>query len=139
LLGLLAGLALGLALASWLPGSWQPLAVWIEPIGTIWTRALQLLVMPLVATLLFTGVTSGGTGLGKLGAKGIVLFAVTLAAVAAFTLVVAPAIFERIPFDPDAALVLRKASAAPHDAVPSFRDWMAAAVVFDPPEGVRRR
>jgi len=124
LLGLFAGLALGIALASWLPPSWQPLAGWIEPIGTIWTRALQLTVIPLVTTLLFTGVISGGRGLGMLGAKGIVFFAITLAAVAAFTLMVAPAIFERIPFDPDAALTLRTASTAPHDAVPSFRDWL---------------
>lgn len=124
LLGLLAGLALGLALASWLPASWQPLAGWIEPIGTIWTRALQLMVIPLVTTLLFTGVCASGAGLGRLGVKGIVLFTVILAVVAAFTLVVAPAIFERIPLDPDAALALRKASTAPHDAVPSFRDWL---------------
>ncbi len=124
LLGLLAGLALGIALASWLPASWQPLAGWIEPIGTIWTRALQLMVIPLVTTLLFTGVSSGGAGLGRLGGKGIVFFAITLTAVAAFTLVAASAIFERFPFDPDAALTLRTASAAPHDAVPSFRDWL---------------
>lgn len=124
MLGLLAGLALGIALASWLPPSWQLLAGWIEPIGTIWTRALQLMVIPLVTTLLFTGVSSGGTGLGMLGGKGIVFFAITLAAVAAFTLVVAPAIFARIPFDPDAALTLRTASTAPHDTVPSFRDWL---------------
>lgn len=124
LLGLLAGLALGIALASWLPSSWQPLAGWIEPIGTIWTRALQLMVIPLVTTLLFTGVSSGGTGLGMLGGKGIVFFAITLAAVAAFTLVLASAIFERFPFDPDAALTFRTASTAPHDAVPSFRDWL---------------
>lgn len=124
LLGLLAGLALGIALASWLPPSWQALAGWIEPIGTIWTRALQLVVIPLVTTLLFTGVSSGGTGLGRLGGKGIAFFAITLAAVAAFTLLVTPAIFARIPFDADAALTLRTASTAPHDAVPTFRDWL---------------
>lgn len=124
LLGLLAGLALGIALASWLPPSWQPLAGWIEPIGTIWTRALQLMVIPLVTTHIFTGVSSGGRGLGRLGAKGIGFFAITLAAVAAFTLLVAPAIFARIPFAPDAALALRSASTAPHDAVPSFQDWL---------------
>src|SRR5215471_6744919 len=66
LLGLLAGLLLGIALASWLPASWQPLAAWIEPIGTLWTRALQLIVIPLVTTLLFTGVSAGGAGLGRL-------------------------------------------------------------------------
>jgi proton glutamate symport protein len=124
LLGLLAGFALGIALASWLPPSWQPLAGWIEPIGTIWTRALQLMVIPLVTTLLFTGVNSGGRGIGMLGAKGIAFFAIAVVVMVAFTLVVAPAIFARIPFDPDAARTLRAASTAPHDAVPSFRDWL---------------
>jgi len=126
LLGLLAGLALGIALASWLPASWQPLAGWLETIGTIWTRALQMMVIPLVATLLFTGVSSGGAGLGRLGGKAIALFAIVLAAVAAFTLVVAPVIFARIPFDPDAARTLRMASTLPPDAVPSFRDWLVS-------------
>lgn len=124
LLGLLAGLTLGLALASWLPASWQPLAGWIEPIGTIWTRALQLMVIPLVTTLLFIGVSAGGAGLGRLGAKGIGLFAITLAAVAALTLVVAPAVFARLSLDPGASAALRAASSAPHDAVPPFRDWL---------------
>jgi len=124
LLGLLAGLAVGIALASWLPASWQPLAGWIEPIGTIWTRALQLMVIPLVTTLLFTGVSVGGTGLRALGAKGIGFFAITLAVVAALTLVVVPAVFAQIPLDPGAAQALRAASAAPHDALPSFRDWL---------------
>jgi proton glutamate symport protein len=126
LLGLLAGLALGIALASWLPPSWQALAGWIEPIGALWTRALQLVVIPLVTTLLFTGVSAGGAGLGKLGGKGIAFFALTLAAVAAVTLLVAPAIFAQIPFDPDAARALRAASTAPHDALPSLRDWLVA-------------
>jgi proton glutamate symport protein len=124
LLGLLAGLALGIALASWLPPTWQPVAGWIEPIGTIWTRALQLMVIPLVTTLLFTGVSAGGAGLRRLGAKGIALFAIILVTVAALTLLVAPALFARIPLDPSAAQALRAASTAPHDAVPSFRDWL---------------
>jgi Na+/H+-dicarboxylate symporter len=124
LLGLLAGLALGIALASWLPASWQPLAAWIEPIGTIWSRALQLMVIPLVTTLLFTGVTSGGAGLRTLGAKAIGLFAVTLTAVATLTLVAAPVVFAQIALDPGAAAALRAASKAPQAAVPSFGDWL---------------
>jgi Na+/H+-dicarboxylate symporter len=124
LLGLLAGLAVGIALASWTPASWQSLAGWVEPIGTIWTRALQLMVIPLVTTLLFTGVCSGGAGLRTLGAKGIGFFAITLAVVAALTLVVVPAVFALIPLDAGAARALRAASTAPHDAVPSFRDWL---------------
>lgn len=124
LLGLLAGLAFGIALAVWLPPSWQQVAVWIEPVGTIWTRALQMTVIPLVVTLLFTGVSNGGEGLGMLGAKGIVLFIVVLALVAAGTLVVAPTVFARIQIDPVAAEALRAGSTAPQAVVPSFRDWL---------------
>lgn len=124
LLGLLAGLAFGIALAIWLPPSWHAVAAWIEPIGTVWTRALQLTVIPLVVTLLFTGVSSGGRGLGQLGAGGMIFFLVALAGVAAFTLVVAPAIFDRIEIDPMAAEALRAGSTAPEAVVPTFRDWV---------------
>lgn len=124
LLGLLAGLAFGIALAVALPPSWQVIATWVEPIGTIWTRALQMTVIPLVMTLLFTGVSGGGEGLGMLGAKGITLFLVVLALVAAGTLLVAPAIFARIEIDPVAAEALRAGSTAPAAVVPTFRDWL---------------
>lgn len=124
LLGLLAGLAFGIALAAWLPPSWQVVAAWIEPIGALWTRALQLTVIPLVVTLLFTGVSSGGGGVGTLGVRGVLFFLITLSAVAAFTLLVAPAIFDRIQIDATAAEALRAGSSAPDAVVPSFRDWL---------------
>jgi proton glutamate symport protein len=124
LLGLLAGLAFGIALAVWLPPSWQAVAGWVEPIGTVWTRALQLTVIPLVVTLLFTGVSSGGRGLGTMGLRGVLFFLVTLAAVAAVTLLVAPAIFGRIQIDAAAAEALRAGSSAPEAVVPTFRDWL---------------
>lgn len=124
LIGLVAGLAFGIALATWLPPSWQQVAVWIEPVGAIWTRALQMMVIPLVVTLLFTGVSSGGRGLGALGLKGIAFFVITLCAVAAFTIAVAPAIFARVPIDPEAAAALAAGSSMPDAQVPSFRDWV---------------
>ncbi len=124
LLGLIAGLLVGIALATWLPPSWQPLAAWIEPIGALWTRALQLTVIPLVVTLLFNGVSGGGSGVAALGAKGIAFFLITLAGVAAATLMIAPAIFAQIDIAPDAAAALHQASSAPDAVVPSFRDWL---------------
>src|SRR5690606_12281310 len=75
-------------------------------------------------TLLFTGVSSGGRGLGALGLKGIAFFVITLCAVAAFTIAVAPAIFARVPIDPDAAAALAAGSSMPDAQVPSFRDWV---------------
>lgn len=124
LIGLIAGLAFGIALAAWLPPSWQDIATWIEPIGVLWTRALQLTVIPLVVTLLFTGVSAGGHGLGALGLRGIVFFLGTLIAVAAFTLMVAPAVFAQVDIAPETAAALRAASSAPEAVVPTFRDWI---------------
>ncbi len=126
LLGLVAGLALGIALASVLPTEWQVIASWIEPIGTLWTRALQMVVLPLVITLLFTGVSQGGQGLGSLGLRGVIFFVVLLVVVAVMTLLIAPPIFARINIDPTTAAALREGSSAPAAAMPSFRDWLVA-------------
>jgi Na+/H+-dicarboxylate symporter len=60
----------------------------------------------------------------QLAHDGIGFFAITLSMVAAFTLVVAAAVFARLPLGTDAAVAVRAGSSAPHDAVPSFRDWL---------------
>jgi Na+/H+-dicarboxylate symporter len=126
LLGLGLGLGLGIALATVLPEAWQPVAGWIEPVGILWTRALQMTVLPLVVTLLFTGVSSGGSGVGLLGARGVLLFLASLAVVAVATLAIAPAILALVSIDPETAASLRAASTAPEAAMPAFRDWLVA-------------
>lgn len=128
LLGLGLGLAVGMALATVLPASWQVVATVVEPLGTLWTRALQMTVLPLVVTLLFTGVSSSGGGLGALGARGVLFFAVSLAVVAGATLLIAPAILALVPIDPAAAGALRANSSAPAAAMPGFREWLIGLV-----------
>ncbi len=129
LLGLIAGLAFGIALASGvLPESWRVVAAWTEPIGTLWTRALQMTVLPLVVTLLFTGVSSGGRGLGTLGVKGMVFFLVTLGGVAALTLAIAPVVFGWLPIEPIGPGGLGGEHATTVPDVPGFRDWLVALI-----------
>jgi len=128
LLALVIGLALGLALEAWAPPAWRVVADWVEPVGTLWTRALQMTVIPLVMSLLFTGVLAGGSGLRRLGVRGVALFLVLLGSVAATTLVVAPMVFARIPVDPAAAELLRSTTTAPAAQVPGFRDWVVGLV-----------
>ena len=128
LLALVAGLALGLGLSTLAPPGWSAAATWIEPVGTIWTRALQMTVIPLVVSLLFTGVLGGGSGLGRLGVRGVGLFLVLLGALATLTLLTAPAIFARVPIDPAAAQALRAATTAPATVVPGLRDWLVGLV-----------
>ena len=50
---LLAGLALGWALAG--SAAAEPVLAVARPIGTVWLRALQMTIVPLVAALLVTG------------------------------------------------------------------------------------
>ena len=124
LIGLGLGLGLGIALAGWLPESWHVIATWVEPLGTLWTRALQLTVLPLVITLLFTGVSSGGRGVGALGARGVAYFVVTLLLAATLTLMLAPRMLDLVQIDPTTAAALRASSTAPAAAAPGFRDWL---------------
>lgn len=128
LLGLVGGLAAGFLLGTVLPPEWLVLATWVEPIGTIWTRLLQMTVVPLVVSLLFGGVLSGGAGIGRLGARALGLFLLLLGIVATATLLVAPAVFALVPVDPAAAESLRSGTSAAPGPVPGFREWLVGLV-----------
>ncbi len=68
-LGLAAGLALGLAASATGAPLLHQLAAGVRPLGTLFLRLLQMVVIPLVATALFSGVASLGDvrRLGRLG------------------------------------------------------------------------
>jgi Na+/H+-dicarboxylate symporter len=71
ILGLLAGVALGLGFG--------PRISWIEPLGTIFVRAVIMVIVPLVFSSLFTGTVSLGDirRLGRIGAKTLTYYLVT--------------------------------------------------------------
>ena len=110
----LLGLALGLGLGAWIAAAGSPAlreaAAWVEPLGTLWTRAIQMTVIPLVTALLFTGVAAGGAGVGRVGARALLLFLVLLAGAAALTLAAAPPVLAGVGVDPAAAAALRAAA-----------------------------
>ncbi len=61
LLGLILGLALGVALSA-VEATWaSSLVGWIEPIGGLWVNAIRMTVIPLLVSLLLSGITSSGT------------------------------------------------------------------------------
>jgi Na+/H+-dicarboxylate symporter len=45
LIGLVAGLTAGILIVAFGPPGWQEVAMWIEPVGTLWTRGLQMTVL----------------------------------------------------------------------------------------------
>lgn len=62
LLGLVAGLALGLALAPAETGAAASMLAWVEPVGALWVNAIRMTVVPLLVALLIAGVASARTG-----------------------------------------------------------------------------
>lgn len=80
LLGLLAGLALGLTAS--LSGSppLHAIAEGVAPLGTVFLRALRMVVVPLVAATVFVGVANIGNPrtLGRLGGASLAFFWITM-------------------------------------------------------------
>src|SRR5262245_28286147 len=109
LAALAAGFILGsIAAASGSPGVLRIVAI-IEPLGTLWVNAIRMTVVPLVVSLLITGVVTsfGSRSLGRLGARALVTYAILLVIAGLIALMVAPPLMERIPLSPDVADRLR--------------------------------
>jgi Na+/H+-dicarboxylate symporter len=109
LAALAAGFVLGsLAAASSSPGVLRLVAI-IEPLGTLWVNAIRMTVVPLVVSLLITGVVTsfGSRSLGRLGARALVTYAILLVIAGLIALIVAPPLLARIPLSPDVADRLR--------------------------------
>lgn len=132
LLGLIAGAAIGLALAVWYPASAHAIADAVHPIGRLWLNALQMTVVPLVAALVVIGVNSASTAAasGRTARQAIVVFVVLLAMASAFTAVAAPFLLSLLPRDPQMIESLRAAITLPETpAAPvGFADWFATLV-----------
>jgi len=122
LLALIAGLVLGVAAASTGSGSLLAIATGVEPVGTLWTNAVRMTVIPLVVALIVTGVaaTADPRRLGWLGARALPLFLGLLLASGVFALLVAPLSLDRLHIPPEVAADLR-ASAATSDAAADAR------------------
>jgi len=76
----------------------------LAPIGTLWVNAIRMTVIPLVCSLLITGVASATDvgAIGRLGGRTLAVFAVLLVATAALVVPLAPSLFALLPF-PSAA------------------------------------
>ncbi len=80
LLALVLGIALGIAGVAFGPG-WIDRAVAIaEPLGGLWLSALQMTIVPLVVSLLITGIAASARAAraSRLAARALILFIVLL-------------------------------------------------------------
>jgi proton glutamate symport protein len=72
----------------------------IAPIGTLWVNAIRMTVIPLIISLLVTGIASTAdvASIGRLGGRTLLMFVLLLACVAAVVVPLAPSLFALLPF-----------------------------------------
>lgn len=132
LLSLVAGLALGIALAAFAPGAVAPAILVAQPIGTAWLNALQMTVVPLIVSLVVTGVaaTAEAARAGRITLRAIVLFVVVLAITGSVAALVTPLLLAIVPVPAAAAARLREAlsGGVPVAAPPALGDLFASIV-----------
>lgn len=133
LISLLAGLAIGVAV-SVLEIEWLLRGVdAVEPIGALWVNAIRMTVVPLVVSLLVTGIASAsGAGAGRIGGRAFLWFIVLVSGGAIFTAVVAPPLLSLVEFDDGAFAALRESVTTTQVELPPVRDWIVGLIPANP-------
>jgi len=133
LTALVAGLAIGVAV-SW---SQQPTLLAtvsaVEPIGALWVNAIRMTVVPLVVSLLITGIASGSArSVGRIGGRALLLFVVLIAGTTLLTAVAAPVLLSLASFDSAAFASLRESVPSGGTELPPVRDWIVGLIPANP-------
>jgi Na+/H+-dicarboxylate symporter len=141
LLALVAGLALGLAIASSGSSALAGLVPVIEPVGTIWVAAIRMTIIPLVVSSLIVcvGGAADPRSVGRIGLRAVAVFVILLSLAALVAVLAGPPILAMLPIDPAAAESLR--ASAEHSAgavtegakqLPSITSWIVELVPVNP-------
>ena len=132
LLALVLGLVIGGVLAAFAPGAVAPSVAVAQPVGTAWLNALQMTVIPLVVSLLITGVasTAEAASAGRLAARTIGLTLVLLVVDATIAGLATPLFLDVAPIPTAAAQSLRQAlgGAAAIQPAPPIAELFAAII-----------
>ena len=135
---LILGLLLG-ALSNQAGTVREQLIVIASTVGGLWLDALKMTVIPLIISLLVTGIVSGAdqARAGRIAARSMICFVVVLTASAAFGTLVMSALLESFPLPATAADALRAGlssvdSAATAASVPTVQDWLRSLIPTNP-------
>ena len=125
---LLGGLLLGLALrgSAVLP----PVLAVAGPLGALWLRALQMTIVPLVVSLLFTGIvqTVAAAQAGAMARRSLGLFAAVLVLGGTMSALVMPLALSIWPVPSGAASALSGAAPQTSGRVPGLADFLQSLV-----------
>jgi proton glutamate symport protein len=134
---LVLGLVAGLFVLTHPTPALLKLVSWVEPIGILWVNAIRMTVVPLVVSLLITGVASCSTMqvVRGIGWRALVSFFGLLILVAALGLLIVPPLFAWFHMDPATIATLRGnagggVATTPH--IPGFAEWVVSVVPTNP-------
>src|SRR5438876_1178901 len=138
LLALIAAVLFGVLIAASHNTSLIRAADAIAPIGTLWVNGIRMTVIPLVISLLITGVASVSDikSIGRLGGRTLVTFVLLLIGVAAVIIPVAMAMFALLPphgelqFPPGAIEAANEISAG--GQAQTFSTWLVSLLPANP-------
>jgi proton glutamate symport protein len=140
LVALLAGLAGGIAVAASHSSALVAAADAVAPVGTLWINAIRMTVIPLVVSLLITGVASASdiSSIGRVGRRTLIVFVAMLAGAAALAIPIGIAVFswlsrlitERPQLPPGAAEAAH--SVASGASAVSVSSWLASLIPTNP-------
>ena len=129
---------LGLALGALAAASRHPalltIASTIEPLGTLWTNAIRMTVIPLVIALVITGVANAADVryVGRLGLRALPVFLVLLIASGLFAVVLAPLALERLTIAEGVAATLSGTRSVTAPKLPSLVERLLTTVPANP-------
>lgn len=128
-LALALGVAVGAAITAYAPGLTDA-ATTFESVGQLWLNALRMTVIPLVFSLLVTGIASvaDAAATGRLAVRALFVFAVLLITATTYAVFAIPATLELWPVDraaADAFVAGAGASAVAPAAPPTFGEWLS--------------
>jgi len=112
----------------------------IAPIGTLWVNAIRMTVIPLVISLLITGVASASDvkAIGRIGGRSLLVFVLLIAAVALVVIPIAPFVFALLPQGIGARPPLPAGAAeaagqvASSGQVQTFASWLTSLIPTNP-------
>ncbi len=124
-LGLVLGFVVGIALKG--SAALDPVLAVAEPMGSLWLRALQLTILPLVIGLVVTGIsqTLAAAGGGHLARRAVGLFVAVLLAAGTMSALLVPMLLELFPV-PQKAIAALSGGAADPGKVPGVADILSA-------------
>jgi Na+/H+-dicarboxylate symporter len=140
-LGLAAGLVLGLAAAVTQSPALLAITAGLRPVGTVFLNLLSMVVMPLVVTALFAGVTGLGSirRVGRLGVRTLGFFWVTTVAAIVIGFAAAALVLPLAGLTPEQQAALREAALADTgvarhaaDALPGVAGFLVALIPANP-------